>query len=153
MSEPSIPKGLPNWIADHIRRYRESNGKDGHLWDSTVAGGKGMIPTLLLTTTGRKSGRKLELPLIYGKTAKGYVIVASKGGAPAHPAWYVNLRAQPEVDVQVAADRFKARARTSSGSERASLWKQMAELYPPYNDYQARTKREIPVVVLEPIES
>ena len=153
MAEPSIPKGLPNWIADHIRRYRASNGKDGHLWDSTVAGGKGMIPTLLLTTTGRKSGRKLELPLIYGKTAKGYVIVASKGGAPAHPAWYVNLRAQPEVEVQVAADRFEARARTASSSERAALWKQMAELYPPYNEYQARTKREIPVVVLEPIRS
>jgi proline iminopeptidase len=81
------------------------------------------------------------------------VIVASKGGAPAHPAWYVNLRAQPEVDVQVAADRFRARARTATGAERAALWKQMAEIYPPYNDYQKRTQREIPVVVLERIGS
>jgi proline iminopeptidase len=151
MAEPSVPPGLPSWIADHIRRYRESNGKDGHLWDSTVAGGKGMIPTLLLTTTGRKSGRRQVLPLIYGKSGKNYVIVASKGGAPAHPGWYVNLKAQPEVDVQVAADKFVARARTATGAERTKLWKQMADLYPPYDDYQRRTQREIPVVVLEPI--
>ena len=152
MAEPSVPQGLPSWIADHIRRYRESNGKDGHMWDSTVAGGKGMIPTLLLTTTGRKSGRRQVLPLIYGKSGKSYVIIASKGGAPAHPGWYVNLKANPEVDVQVAADKFKARARTASGAERTKLWKQMAELYPPYDDYQRRaTEREIPVVVLEPI--
>lgn len=151
MAEPSIPKGLPSWIADHVRRYLASDGKDGHLWDSSVAGGKGLIPTLLLTTTGRKSGRRQTLPLIYGKTGKGYVIVASKGGAPAHPGWYVNLKADPMVKVQVAAEKFEARARTATGAERAALWKQMAELYPPYDDYQRRTKREIPVVVLEPI--
>ena len=151
MADPSVPQELPSWIADHIRRYRESNGKDGHMWDSTVAGGKGMIPTLLLTTTGRKSGRRLVLPLIYGKSGKNYVIIASKGGAPAHPGWYVNLKAKPEVDVQVAADKFKARARTATAAERTQLWKQMAALYPPYDDYQRRTQREIPVVVLEPI--
>jgi deazaflavin-dependent oxidoreductase (nitroreductase family) len=141
---------LPDWIRDHVRRYRESNGADGHLWDSTVAGGPGPVPTLLLTTTGRKSKRRLVLPLIYGKAGKGYAIVASKGGAPAHPAWYLNLRDDPDVEVQVAAAKFAATARIAQGAERATLWKQMAAIYPPYDDYQRRTTREIPVVVLEP---
>jgi deazaflavin-dependent oxidoreductase (nitroreductase family) len=151
MSEPRSE--LPKWIADHIRRYQESNGADGHLWDSSVAGGKGLVPTLLLTTTGRKSGKPSLLPLIYGRTPTGYAIVASKGGHPAHPAWYLNLLAQPKVRVQVAADEFEAKARIASGAERAALWKQMAAIYPPYDDYQKRTTREIPVVVLEPVES
>ena len=147
----SAPTQLPDWIREHLRRYRESNGADGHLWDSKFAGGPGPVPTLLLTTTGRKSKRALTLPLIYGKTAKGYAIVASKGGAPAHPAWFLNLRDDPTVEVQVVADKFRARARIASGAERADLWKQMAAIYPPYDDYQRRTNREIPVVVLEPI--
>jgi proline iminopeptidase len=138
-------------MRDHIRRYRESNGADGHMWDSSVAGGPGPIPTLLLTTKGRRSGKPLLLPLIYGKAPKGYSVVASKGGAPAHPAWYLNLSANPEVHVQVGPDQFRARARTASGAERSALWKQMAEIYPPYDDYQRRTDREIPVVVLEPL--
>jgi deazaflavin-dependent oxidoreductase (nitroreductase family) len=140
---------LPDWIRDHIRRYLESDGADGHLWDSSERGGPGPVPTLLLTTTGRKSGKPQLLPLIYGKTPTGYAVVASKGGAPEHPAWYRNLVAQPEVDVQVGADKFAARARTASGAERAALWKQMAALFPPYDAYQRRTEREIPVVVLE----
>jgi deazaflavin-dependent oxidoreductase (nitroreductase family) len=149
MSDPSWAE-LPDWIRDHVRRYLESNGADGHIWDSSARGGPGPVPTLLLTTTGRKSGRKLVLPLIYGKTEKGYVVVASKGGAPAHPSWYVNLVEHPEVDVQVGAAKFRARARTVAGGERAALWKQLAEIFPPYDDYQRRTAREIPVVVLEP---
>jgi len=153
VSDPRAPAQLPGWMRDHIRRYTESNGADGHMWDSTVAGGPGLIPTLLLTTTGRKSKRRQVLPLIYGKTRDGYAIVASKGGAPAHPAWYLNLSADPDVEVQVGPTKFQARARTASGTERAALWKQLAEIYPPYNDYQRRTQREIPVVVLEPLTS
>jgi proline iminopeptidase len=152
MSQPSTPSQLPDWIRDHVRRYRESNGADGHMWDSSIAGGKGLVPTLLLTTTGRKSGRTLVLPLIYGRTPGGYAIVASKGGAPAHPAWYLNLRDHPEVGVQVGPERLEARARTAHGEERAALWRQMAAIYPPYDDYQRRTQREIPVVVLEPVK-
>jgi deazaflavin-dependent oxidoreductase (nitroreductase family) len=151
MSSSSLPAELPEWIRNHVSRYLESDGADGHLWDSSVAGGSGMVPTLLLTTTGRKSGRSLLLPLIYAKTATGYAIVASKGGAPAHPAWYLNLSANAEVDVQVAAEKFKARARTLGGGERAKVWEQMVAIYPPYTAYQARTEREIPVVVLEPV--
>ena len=149
MAEPR-PSELPAWIRDHIRRY-QSNPAEGHMWDSTVAGGPGPIPTLLLTTTGRKSGKKQMLPLIYARTPKGYAIIASKGGAPAHPSWYLNLAAQPKVGVQVAAEKFEANARTASGAERETIWKQMAKIYPPYDDYQRRTKREIPVVVLEPL--
>ena len=80
----------------------------------------------------------------------GYAIVASKGGAPTHPAWYLNLCAQPDVDVQVEARRFHARARTASGDERTALWNQMVGIYAPYTEYQGRAEREIPVVVLEP---
>jgi proline iminopeptidase len=89
------------------------------------------------------------MPLIYGETGGKYVVVASKGGAPTHPGWYLNLVAQPAVEVQVAADRFRATARTVTGDERSRLWQTMAAIYPPYNAYQAKTQREIPVVVLE----
>jgi deazaflavin-dependent oxidoreductase (nitroreductase family) len=120
------------------------------MWDSTVAGGPGLIPTLLLTTTGRKSGKPQLLPLIYGKTQKAYVIIASKGGAPSHPAWYLNLLAHPDANVQVEAKRFRVRARTATGAERSTLWDHLVRIYPPYTEYQKRTAREIPVVVLEP---
>jgi deazaflavin-dependent oxidoreductase (nitroreductase family) len=144
----SSPPKLPAWVQDHITRYVATDGADGYLWDARVGGGKGFVPTLLLTTTGRKSGRALTLPLIFGHFDDEYVIVASKGGAPAHPAWYLNLEAHPEVHLQVKADKFRARARTATGEERAKLWPKMVEIYQPYTDYQAKTAREIPVVVL-----
>ena len=89
------------------------------------------------------------LPLIYGETNGGYCIIASKGGAPAHPAWFLNLEADPNVHVQVAADKFDAVARIAEGDERQQLWEQMVRIYAPYTDYQAATDRTIPVVVLE----
>ena len=119
------------------------------MWDSAPVGGPGPIPTLLLTTTGRRSGKSIVMPLIYGEANGSCVIIASKGGAPQHPGWYLNLVAHPEVEVQVAADRFRAKARTATEAERAELWKKMALIYPPYDAYQAKTEREIPVVVLE----
>ena len=149
MPEPRIAPGLPDWIKDHLSRYLASNGEDGHMWDATVVGGTGLYPTLLLSTVGRKSGETLTLPLIYGKAGKDHVVIASKGGAPAHPAWYLNLAAQPEVGVQVKADRFTARARTATGAERAALWQMMVGVFHPYEKYQAATEREIPVVVVE----
>ncbi|NRA01560.1 MAG: nitroreductase family deazaflavin-dependent oxidoreductase [Myxococcales bacterium] len=149
MSEQEIPSYMPDWIRDHVRRYRESDGADGHMWDATLGGGQGLVPTLLLTTTGRRSGNTLTLPLIYGETEGGYLVIASKGGFPTHPAWYHNLVANPGVELQVVADRFKARAGTAEGAERTRLWDQMVALYAPYSEYQARTEREIPVVVLE----
>jgi deazaflavin-dependent oxidoreductase (nitroreductase family) len=132
---------LPAWIAEHLKKYLATNGADGHIWNG--------VPTLLLTTTGRKSGDARTLPLIYGQDGKRYVIVASRGGAPDHPGWYKNLVAQPKVEVQVAADRFKARASTARGAERARLWQTMAKIWPAYDEYQKKTSREIPVVTLE----
>lgn len=108
-----------------------------------------MCPTLLLTTVGRKSGKDLQLPLIFGRAGADYVVVASKGGAPAHPAWYVNLAANPEVRVQVKAEKFKAHAHTAEGAERAKLWPMMVDIYGPYADYQKKTDRQIPIVVLK----
>ena len=151
MSETKIPSNLQKLIDDHLRRYVESDGKDGHMWDSTPVGGPGPVPTLLLTTTGRRSGKPIVMPLIYGEADGNYLVVASKGGAPQHPGWYLNLAAQPQVEVQVLAKRFRAKARTSTGTERARLWEKMVAIYPPYNDYQKKTEREIPVVVLEPV--
>ncbi len=151
MSEVKTPVNLPKWIDDHLRRYIESNGADGHMWDSAPVGGPGPIPTLLLTTTGRRSGKPIVMPLIYGEADGNYVIVASKGGAPQHPGWYLNLVAKPEVEVQILAKRLRVKARTATGAERARLWEKMAAIYPPYNPYQKKTDREIPVVVLEPL--
>jgi deazaflavin-dependent oxidoreductase (nitroreductase family) len=139
------------WIAEHVALYR-SDPEKAHLWDSTPLGGPGLLPTLLLTTRGRKSGEPRALPLIYGAAGDGYVVIASKGGMPTHPLWYRNLEADPECDVQVAAKRLRARARVAEGDERERLWKQMAEIYPPYDKYQESAgERTIPVVVLDPI--
>lgn len=153
MTDIEIPEGMPKWMADHVRQYADSGGAEGHMWDSTSVGGPGLLPTLLLTTAGRRSGKTRVMPLIYGESGGGYVIVASKGGAPKHPAWYLNLEALPEVGVQVATERFTAKARTASGEERRRLWEQMVDIYPPYADYQKKTDREIPVVVLDPVRN
>jgi len=149
MSNVKVPANLPSWIGEHLRRYVESDGADGHMWDSTPVGGPGLLPTLLLTTIGRRSGQPIVMPLIYGEVGGKYVVVASKGGAPTHPGWYLNLAARPAVEVQVGAQRFRAAARTATGEERSRLWQTMAAIYPPYNAYQAKTQREIPVVVLD----
>ena len=130
-----------DWIADHLRRYIATDGEDGHMWNG--------VPCLLLTTTGKSSGQARTLPLIYGLSGDNPVIVASKGGAPKHPLWYDNLVAQPQVQVQVGADKFAAQARTASGEQRAQLWAAMLKIWPSYEEYQEKTEREIPVVVLQ----
>lgn len=141
-------KAIP-WIAEHIELYRTDPEK-AHLWDSTHLGGPGLLPTLLLTTTGRKTGEPRALPLIYGTVGDSYVVIASKGGMPSHPIWYLNLEAHPECEVQVGAKRLTARARVVEGEERERIWNQMVEVYPPYVDYKKATERIIPVVVLDP---
>lgn len=127
---------------EHVRRYRETGGEVGHIWrrGSTI---------LLLTTKGRKTGEPRTAPLIYESDGARYVIVASKGGAPEHPGWYRNLVAEPQVELQVQAEVFPARARTATGEERERLWELAAQQWPDYDAYQAKTDREIPVVVLE----
>lgn len=151
MSEQNTPTELPSWIADHVKLYLEDPDK-AHMWDSAPVGGPGLLPTLLLTTIGRKSGDPRMLPLLYQKVDAGFVIIASKGGAPKHPAWYLNLLNNPDCEIRVGRDHYRVKARKSEGEERAKLWKTMTELYAPYNDYQASTDREIPVVVLEAVE-
>ena len=150
MYEFTVPAGLPDWIQDHVREYLATNGASGHLWDSSERGWKGIVPTLLLVTKGRKTGKTQTLPLIYGNADHGYVVVGSKGGAPDHPAWYLNLMADPNVSIQVGDRRMDAKARTAQGAERAALWKKMVAAFPPYETYEKRTQREIPLVVLEP---
>ncbi|WP_024876051.1 nitroreductase family deazaflavin-dependent oxidoreductase [Saccharomonospora piscinae] len=127
---------------DHVKRYEETDGEVGYEW---LKGSR----ILVLTTTGRRSGEPRKSALIFGEHGGHYVVVASKGGAPEHPDWYKNLVAQPEVRVQVKADRFPARARTATGEERSALWATMVREWPDYDDYQRKTEREIPVVVLE----
>ena len=143
-----LPDYLPDWIKAHIELYMK-DPEAGHMWDSSALGGPGVLPTLLLTTTGAKSGKQRLLPLIYGTHEGKHVIIASKGGAPSHPAWYVNLAANPSCEVQVAADRYTAQARVAEGEERQAIWDMMVGVYPPYTDYQNATDRQIPVVVLE----
>ncbi|MFT4580811.1 MAG: deazaflavin-dependent oxidoreductase (nitroreductase family) [Gammaproteobacteria bacterium] len=151
MSDPILEASESGWIAQHRELYRKDPEK-GHMWDSTVGGGPGPLPTLLLTTTGRKSGKESVMPLLYGKVDGGYAIIASKGGAPKHPGWYHNIKAQGKVGTQVAADIFQANTRVAAGAERAKIWDQMVAMYPPFADYKtAAGDREIPVVVLEPI--
>ena len=126
---------------EHTQRYKETGGQEGHDWQGTQ--------TLLLTTKGRKSGEPRELPLIYGKSGDDYLIVASKGGADAPPAWYLNIEADPEVELQVWDDRFPAKARVATPEEKAEMWKTMTAEWPAYDDYQKKTDREIPIIVLE----
>jgi deazaflavin-dependent oxidoreductase (nitroreductase family) len=151
MTESNKTRELPDWIKNHLARYIATDGADGYLWDASLGGGQGLVPTLLLTTTGRKSGNALTLPLIFGRSGPNCVVVASKGGAPTHPSWYLNLQANPEVRVQVKSEKFTARAHTADAAERAALWPKMVEIYGPYEQYQAKTDRQIPVVVLTPI--
>jgi proline iminopeptidase len=130
--------------AKHIAAYEESDGEVGHIWNGA--------PCLVLTTKGELSGKDRKFALIYGVTGtdeRDVVIVASKGGAPEDPQWYRNLEADPEVHVQVRADRWAGTARTATGEERAELWEQMTRLWPAYDDYQTKTDREIPLVVIE----
>jgi deazaflavin-dependent oxidoreductase (nitroreductase family) len=127
---------------EHVRQYRATDGEYGHDWRRGSS-------TLLLTTTGHRSGEPRIAPLIYGRSGDDYLIVASHGGADEPPSWYVNLQQQPEVDVQVLGDRFRARARTATPEERPRMWREMTSHWPDYDAYQRRTSREIPVVVLE----
>jgi deazaflavin-dependent oxidoreductase (nitroreductase family) len=126
--------------AEHVRVYRGTGGQRGYRWRGTTI--------LLLTTTGRSSGQQRTTPLIHRTDGDRWVIVASKGGAPEHPGWYQNLQADPHAVIQVLGDIIPVLANTAEGSERERLWSLMTEVWPAYEDYQARTERQIPVVAL-----
>ena len=132
--------------SDHLRRYLATDGEDGYL---NAAG----IPNLILTTIGRRSGKPYATPLYYGEHEGRYLLVASYAGADAHPKWYLNLLAHPEVEVQIRGERFAARARTATPEEKPALWARMTAMYPRFAVFQESTEREIPVVILEPIRT
>ncbi|MGW0363108.1 nitroreductase family deazaflavin-dependent oxidoreductase [Streptomyces sp. NPDC002990] len=139
---PTDPKP-GSWQLDHVKLYTGSNGAEGHQWNGTQ--------TLLLTTVGRVCGKPVRTPLIYGEDQGRYLVVASKGGAPEHPFWYKNLTAHPEVRIQVGPEVVQATARTATSEERAAYWPLMVEHWPSYDEYQSKTDREIPIVVIEPL--
>ncbi|MBX3013708.1 MAG: nitroreductase family deazaflavin-dependent oxidoreductase [Caldilineaceae bacterium] len=133
------------WVRDHIRSYVESDGEKGHEWRG--------VTTLLLTTRGRKSGKLRRTALIYSKEGDNYLIIASNGGADHHPLWYLNLSANPEVELQVGSAQFTAVARTATAAEKAHLWPIMAKIFPNYDAYQKKASkagRDIPLVILTP---
>jgi deazaflavin-dependent oxidoreductase (nitroreductase family) len=126
---------------EHVRRYHETNGETGYLWNGATA--------LLLTTKGRKSGQERTIAIIFKQVGDRYVIIASKGGAPAHPAWYLNILDDPHVTLQIKGEKFAGIARTAEGEEREELWAEAIKQWPNYDIYQSRTERKIPVVVVE----
>ncbi len=132
---------LSAWVEDHVRQYLETNGEKGHIWNG--------MPTLLLTTQGRKTEKYRTIPLIYGTYDGSYVVVGSKGGHAHHPSWYLNLQDNPKVTIQVGSKRMDAVARTSTGEERQKLWSQMCKVFSGYIEYATKTDREIPVVVID----
>ncbi|PYE16275.1 deazaflavin-dependent oxidoreductase (nitroreductase family) [Williamsia limnetica] len=134
------PQNLTLRNAEHAERYRATDGAEGHIWNGATC--------LLLTTTGRKSGQPRETPLIYAQDGDDLVVIASKGGAPKAPNWYENLVVNPEVTVQILAERFSAQAHEVDGEEYTRLWDLAAASWPNYNVYAQRTDRKIPVVVL-----
>jgi deazaflavin-dependent oxidoreductase (nitroreductase family) len=129
---------------EHIDRYEATDGEEGHDWEGTK--------TLILTTTGRKSGEPRKAPLIYGEHDGDYLVVASKGGADEPPAWYVNLKADPSATIQVWGKKLAVTARDATDEEKAELWPIMTAEWPAYDEYQKKTDRPIPVVVLEPAQ-
>ena len=143
VSKEEVFDSPEGWVRSHIQSYVKSDGKKGHLWRG--------LPTLLLTTRGRRSGKLRRTALIYGRDGKNYLLVASNGGAPKHPLWYLNLVANPAVGIQVGADKFAARARTASSEEKALLWPLMSKVFPQYDTYQAKAGRDIPLVIVEPV--
>ena len=143
--------GAPGWTETHLAAYLKTDGAEGHLVDFTIAGGPAETPCLILKTTGRRSGESKLIPLIYGEDAGRYVIIASKGGAPEHPLWVYNLRANPLVEVQDGPHRQDMTVRELSSDERAEWWMRAVDAFPPYGEYQQKTTRQIPVFLLEPV--
>ncbi len=141
-------KRTQNFVDEHRTLYLRSGGQDGHIVDLTHAGARGRLPTLLLRTTGRCSGKPQIVPLIYGLYGDEWVVIGSKGGAPQHPAWFLNLTASPEAAIQVATQAFTVEWRVAEGEEREAVWAYMQHVYPPYSDYRAAAQgRIIPVVL------
>jgi deazaflavin-dependent oxidoreductase (nitroreductase family) len=151
-SSADIAKARRNWKEEHLNMYLGSGGSQGHIIDLSDIGGLKFTTTLLLKYVGRKSGKTMITPLIYGDIAGEVVIVASKGGADHHPAWYLNVSDSKELSFQIATQAFRATWREPTGAERTKVWDFMVGVFPPYKSYQASTQREIPLVMLAVVE-
>jgi deazaflavin-dependent oxidoreductase (nitroreductase family) len=141
---PTSTAGTPDLSllgAEHVRVYQETDGEQGYLWNGA--------PILLLTTKGRLSGEPRTIAIIFSRWGDSYVIMGSKGGSPTHPKWYLNILDDPQVKVQVKGDVFAARARTAQSPEREKIWAEALKTWPRYEEYQSRTERQIPVVVID----
>lgn len=143
-----------DFVGMHAREYLETGGTKGHIVNLKDIGapGPGYMATLMLKTMGRKSGNPLVVPLLYGTYRGDFVLIASKGGWPEHPAWFLNLESGPDVTVQVATQFFRGPWRIAQGAERERIWNFMLDIYPPYAKYQEQVEREIPVVLVTPRE-
>jgi len=148
----AIEREMLEWRNNHLNSYLDSGGAEGHILDMSHAGGHRFTTTLLLRTTGSKSGELRTSPLIYGDIGGEVVIVASKGGNDSNPGWVGNIRAGGEVAFQVATQAFRASWRELEGAERAKVWDFMVEVFPPYAEYQTKTDRQIPVFALKPVD-
>lgn len=140
-----------NWKDEHLNAYLRSGGAEGHIMDLTDIGGHKFSTNLLIKYVGRKSGKTMITPLIYGDIGGEVVIVASKGGADQHPAWYLNLKESKELSLQIATQAYRATWREPQGAERTKVWDFMVGVFPPYKTYQASTTREIPLVMMSVI--
>jgi len=144
-----VPRILRAMSQANVFVYRATGGRIGGKWRVGSAFPRG-VPVCLVTTTGRRTGRPRTLPLLFLPDGDRVILVASQGGLPKNPLWYLNIKANPDVTVQVGKRERKMRARTASPQERAELWPKLVAMYADFDSYQARTEREIPVVICEP---
>lgn len=135
------------WVADQVERYEKSGGTDGLTLRDTG------LPVIIVTNRGQKTGAIRKTPVMRVKDGNNYILVASKGGAPEHPQWYFNLKADPHVEIRDKTEVYKMRVReVVDADERNRLWKLAVQAYPPYQEYQTKTSRLIPVFIAEPVE-
>jgi len=151
-SMAEIAKARRDWKTVHLEMYLRSKGAEGHVMDLRDIGGHRFTTNCLIQYVGRKSGKTIITPLIYGDMGGEVVICASKGGADHHPAWYLNIVANKEVRFQIATQAFRATWREPAGAEREKVWEFMQGVFPPYTAYQASTKRRLPLVMMSAIE-
>lgn len=150
-SAAEIRETRKDWIVEHREMYLQSGGAQGHIMDLTAVGGPSFATHCMIKYVGRKSGKVFITPLIYGDTGGEVVVVASKGGADEHPAWYLNIRDSKEIEFQVGTQAFRATWREPEGAERAKVWDFMVGVFPPYAKYQDSTARVLPLVMMKAV--
>jgi deazaflavin-dependent oxidoreductase (nitroreductase family) len=151
-SSAAIAATRKDWVQEHREMYLNSGGAEGHIMDITAVGGRSFATHCMIKYTGRKSGKVFITPLCYGDIGGEVVIVASKGGADTHPAWYLNIKDSQDVEFQIATQAFRATWREPEGAEYQKIWDFMVDNFPFYASYQASTSRKIPLVLMKAVE-